>query len=136
MIRIVLTSMEIELDIEEEFGLKKLNVHLLDRERYKTVVLTDVPLENIRAGTQHSLEPRPVELHALERAHGGHGGGARSVQHQSDLPEVVGWSEDADLLTVLSFVSELCHRGIAENHYPVKNEKKNSNFQNDDRIFN
>ena len=34
----------------------------LDGERYKAVVLPDVPLEDVGAGAQHPLKPCPVEL--------------------------------------------------------------------------
>ena len=87
--------------------------HHLDREGHKAVVLTDVSLENVRARTQNSLEPRPVELDALERPHGGDGGGPGSVQHQGDLPEVVRGPQDPDLLALLPFVPELGHWSVA-----------------------
>ena len=34
----------------------------LDGERHKAVVLPDVPLEDVGAGAQHPLKPRPVQL--------------------------------------------------------------------------
>ena len=61
----------------------------LDREGDKAVVLLDVPFEDVRAGAQHSLEPRPVQLDTPEGPRGGDGGGPGSVQHESDLSEIV-----------------------------------------------
>lgn len=57
----------------------------LDRQRNKAVVLLDVPFENVRTWTQDALEARPVQLDALQRAAGDHGGGAGSVHQQGDL---------------------------------------------------
>lgn len=84
----------------------------LDRERDKAVVLLDVPFEDVRAGAQNPLEPGPVQLDAPEGTRGSDGGGPGSVQHESDLSEVVRRSEDSDLLAVLPLVPELGHRGV------------------------
>ena len=86
----------------------------LDREGDKAVVLLDVPFEDVRAGPQDSLEPGPVELDALEGAHSGDGGGAGSVQHERDLPEVVRGSEVAHLLAGLPLLPVLRHQGVPE----------------------
>lgn len=56
-----------------------------DRQWYKTVVLLDVPLEDIRAGTQHTLEPGPVQLHTFQGATSHDGGSTRTVHQQSNL---------------------------------------------------
>lgn len=60
-----------------------------DRERHKAVVLLDVPFEDVRAGTENSLEPGPVQLDTLERPCGRDSCSPGSVQHQRDLSEVV-----------------------------------------------
>ena len=88
----------------------KLNV--LHGQRHEAVVLLDVPLEDVRARSEDSLEPRPVQLDTLERPHGSHGGSSGPVQHESDLSEVVGGSEDAHLLAVLALVPELGDGGV------------------------
>ena len=63
--------------------------------------------------------PRSVELHTLEVALGGDGGGPGPVQHQGDLPEVVGGPEDPDLLPLLALVPELGHGRV-----PVHNDEE------------
>ena len=88
----------------------KLNV--LHGQRHEAVVLLDVPLEDVRARPKNSLEPRPVQLDTLERPHGSDGGSSGPVQHESDLSEVVGGSEDAHLLAVLALVPELGDGGV------------------------
>lgn len=82
----------------------------LDGEGHEAVVLLDVPLQDVGAGTQHALKPGAVELDALERALGGDGGGAGPVQHQGDLAEVVRGAEQPDLLALLPLSSVLGHR--------------------------
>lgn len=57
-----------------------------DGEGDEAVVALDVPLQDLGAGPQHALEAGPVQLHALERAPGHHGGRPRPVQQQRDLP--------------------------------------------------
>lgn len=52
----------------------------------EAVVSLNVPLEDLGARPQHALEARPVQLHALERAPGHHGGRPGTVQQQGDLP--------------------------------------------------
>lgn len=54
-----------------------------DRQRYKTVVLLDVALENIRARTQDAFESGAVELHALQWATGNDCGSTRAVHQES-----------------------------------------------------
>lgn len=56
-----------------------------DGQRHEAVVLLDVAFEDVRAGSKHALEARPVQLHALQGAAGDHGGGAGAVHQQSDL---------------------------------------------------
>lgn len=56
-----------------------------DGQRDKAVVLLDVALEDVRAGPQHTLEARPVQLDALERAAGHHCGSTGAVHQESDL---------------------------------------------------
>ena len=72
-------------------------------------------LTNILLRTRSTLSyisPCPVQLHALQVGLGRHSGGPGPVQHEGDLPEVVGGSEDSNLLTVLSLVSELSDGGV------------------------
>uniref|UniRef100_A0A182J449 Uncharacterized protein n=1 Tax=Anopheles atroparvus TaxID=41427 RepID=A0A182J449_ANOAO len=61
--------------------------------RYEAVVLGDVTLEDVRAQAKHPLEPGPIELDTFERSAGDNGGGAGSIEQQSNLAEVVGRSE-------------------------------------------
>lgn len=51
----------------------------------EAVVSLDVPLEDLRAGPQHSLEAGPVQLHALERTAGDDGCRPGAVQQEGDL---------------------------------------------------
>lgn len=51
----------------------------------ETVVSLNVPLEDLGARPQHALEAGPVQLHALERAPGHHGGRPGTVQQQGDF---------------------------------------------------
>lgn len=57
-----------------------------DGEGDEAVVALDVPLEDLGAGAQHTLEAGPVQLHALEGPPGHHGGRPGPVQQQRDLP--------------------------------------------------
>ena len=86
-------------------------------ERHVAVVLTNVSLENVGAGTQDPLKPGPVQLDTLERTHSCDSGSAGSVQHQRNLTEIVWWSQNTHFLTSLSLVSKLCDGGI-----PVKSK--------------
>lgn len=56
-----------------------------DGERNKAVVLLDVSLQDVRAGTKDSLEPRSVQFHTLQRSTGEDSGSAGSVHQQGDL---------------------------------------------------
>ena len=56
-----------------------------DGERDEAVVLLDVAFEDVGAGAQDALEPRPVQLHTLQRAAGHHCGRAGAVHQQRDL---------------------------------------------------
>lgn len=56
-----------------------------DREGNKAVVLLDVPLQDVGAGSQDSLKPRPVQFHTLQRSARSHGGSAGPVHQQGDL---------------------------------------------------
>lgn len=49
----------------------------------EAVVSLDVPLEDLRAWPQHTLETRPVQLHTLERTTRDDGGRPGTVQQQS-----------------------------------------------------
>ena len=68
-----------------------------DGERDERVVLGDVALEDVRDEAHDALEASPVELHAAQRAVRHNGGGARAVEQQRHLAEVVGASETAHL---------------------------------------
>lgn len=54
-------------------------------ERDEAVVSLDVPLENLRARSQHALKADPVQLDAFERAPGDDGGRPGAVQQQGDF---------------------------------------------------
>lgn len=56
------------------------------REGDEAVVSLNVPLEDLGARPQHALKARPVQLDALERTPGHHGGRPGTVQQQGDLP--------------------------------------------------
>lgn len=56
-----------------------------DGEGNKAVVLLDVPLQDVGAGSQDSLKPRPVQFHTLQRSARSHGGSAGPVHQQGDL---------------------------------------------------
>lgn len=54
-------------------------------ERDEAVVSLDVPLQDLRAGPEDALEAGPVQLHALERPAGDHGGCPGTVQQQGNF---------------------------------------------------
>lgn len=54
-------------------------------QRDEAVVSLDVPLQDLRARPQHTLEAWPVQFHALEGSAGDNGGGPGTVQQQGDL---------------------------------------------------
>lgn len=54
-------------------------------ERDEAVVSLDIPLEDLRARSQHTFEAGPVQLHALERAASHYGGCPGTVQQQGDF---------------------------------------------------
>lgn len=56
-----------------------------DRQGHEAVVLLDVALEDVGARAENALEPWPVQLDALQRATGHHGGCTGPVHQQSDL---------------------------------------------------
>lgn len=56
-----------------------------DGEGNKAVVLLDVSLQDVRAGTQDSLKPRPVQFHTLEGSACDNSGGTGPVHQQGDL---------------------------------------------------
>ena len=56
-----------------------------DGEGNKAVVLLNVSLQDVRAGTQDSLEPRPVQFHTLEGSACNNSGSTRPVHQQGDL---------------------------------------------------
>ena len=57
-----------------------------DDQLHETVILTDVPLENVLAGAQHALKSSAVQLHALECGLGCDCGSTGSLQKQCNLP--------------------------------------------------
>ena len=59
--------------------------HASDRQGHEAVVLLDVALEDVGARAEDALEPRPVQLDALQWAAGHHGGCAGPVHQQGDL---------------------------------------------------
>lgn len=56
-----------------------------DRERNEAVVLLDVSLQDVRAGTQDAFEPWPVQFDALEGSACDYGGSTGPVHQQGDL---------------------------------------------------
>lgn len=56
-----------------------------DRDGNKAVVLLDVSLQDVRAGTQHSLEPRPVQFDTLEGSARDNSGSTGPVHQQGNL---------------------------------------------------
>uniref|UniRef100_A0A182UIJ6 N-acetyltransferase domain-containing protein n=1 Tax=Anopheles melas TaxID=34690 RepID=A0A182UIJ6_9DIPT len=52
--------------------------------------------ENVGAQAEHTLEPGPVQLDALERSAGDHGGGTGSIKQQRNLAEVVRRAQATD----------------------------------------
>lgn len=56
-----------------------------DGQGHKTVVLLDVPFEDVRARAKNTFKPRAVQLDALQRATGSHGGSARTIHQQRDF---------------------------------------------------
>ena len=97
----------VNLDIWDLTTLK-----ILNWERHKAVILPDVALQNVGAGTEHSLKTRPVKLDTLELANSGDCGSTGTVQHEGNLPEVVWRSEHTNFLAIFSLLSELGHRCI------------------------
>lgn len=51
----------------------------------EAVVSLDVPLEDLRARSQHTLEAGPVQLHALEWSASDYGGRPGAIQQQGDF---------------------------------------------------
>ena len=101
------TGNSVNLDIWDLTTLK-----ILNWERHKAVILPDVALQNVGAGTEHSLKTRPVKLDTLELANSGDCGSTGTVQHEGNLPEVVWRSEHTNFLAIFSLLSELGHRCI------------------------
>lgn len=60
-------------------------LHMSHSERDKAVVSLDVPLENLRARAQHTLEAGPIQLHTLQGSAGDYGGCPGTVQQQGDF---------------------------------------------------
>lgn len=56
-----------------------------DRDGNKAVVLLNVSLQDVRAGTQHSLEPRPVQFDTLEGSARNNSGSTGPVHQQGNL---------------------------------------------------
>lgn len=54
-----------------------------DRQRYKTVVLLDVSLENIRARTQDTFKSGSIELYTFQQATSNNCGSTGTVHQQS-----------------------------------------------------
>ena len=85
-----------------------------DEEGDVAVVLQHVALENVGAGTEDTLEPRAVQFDALQRPAGSHGGGARPVEQQRDLAEVLGRTETTDFHRISTLVADLMGNKIKE----------------------
>jgi len=58
---------------------------------------------------QKKFLPRSVQFDTLERSLGSHRGGSWSVENESDLAEVVGRSQVADLHSLCAFTAALSH---------------------------
>lgn len=56
-----------------------------DRDGNKAVVLLNISLQDVRAGTQDSLEPRPVQFDTLEGSACNNSGSTGPVHQQGDL---------------------------------------------------
>lgn len=56
-----------------------------DREGNKAVVLLDVSLQDVRAGTQDSFEPWPVQFDTLQGSAGSNRSGTGPVHQQGNL---------------------------------------------------
>lgn len=56
-----------------------------DREGNEAVVLLDVSLQDVGAGAQDSLKPRPVQFDTLEGSAGNNSGSTGPVHQQGDL---------------------------------------------------
>lgn len=66
-------------------GKERLSAESSDGEGHKAVVLLNVSLQDVRAGTQDPLEPRPVQFHTLQWSTCDDSGGTRPVHQQGDL---------------------------------------------------